>query len=89
MRTETGGDWGRTRSREAYRLFNLSHVEKKNPVLTVLASSLDSRGSLLAGSFLHCLAGSWSFCHNHPRSEQNLKNSKKRLVTFSCMFFAY
>ena len=36
MRTETGGDWRINRSREAYCWFNLSHVEKKNHLLTGL-----------------------------------------------------
>ena len=47
MRTETGRDCRRTRSR-GQLAGDLSHVVKKQPVLTGLASGLDSC-SLLAG----------------------------------------
>ena len=81
MRTETRGEWTRTRAREAYRWFKLSHVGKK--------ARFDQFGerfrftkfftgweiltrSRLAGSFSHFLAGSWNFANNHAGGAERL-----------------
>ena len=47
LRTETEGDWRRTRSHDAYRWFNSSHVHKKtgfDRFVTGSTSGLDPRG---------------------------------------------
>ena len=65
MRTEIGGDWIRTRSREAYRWFKLSHAEKKTcfdrfgerfRFTRLFAGWGRVTQSRLAGSFPHYLA---------------------------------